>query len=69
VVSGVTRKCLNSLIILGAWTIWIHQNKCVFDGLSPCLTYILAWADEERSRWEATRAKGLCSLTAFAAAP
>jgi hypothetical protein len=47
VVSGVTRKGLNSLIILGAWTIWIHRNKCVFDGLSPCLTYILAWADEE----------------------
>jgi hypothetical protein len=39
VVSGVTRKGLNSLIILGAWTIWIHRNKCVFDGLSPCLTY------------------------------
>jgi hypothetical protein len=29
VVSGVTRKGLNSLIILGAWTIWIHRNKCV----------------------------------------
>jgi hypothetical protein len=69
VVSGVTRKGLNSLIILGAWTIWIHRNKCVFDGLSPCLTYILAWADEERSRWEAAGAKALCSLAASAAAP
>jgi hypothetical protein len=69
VVSCVTRKDLNSLIILGAWTIWIHRNKCVFDGLSPCLTYILAWVDEERSRWEAAGAKGLCSLAASAAAP
>jgi hypothetical protein len=69
VVSGVTRKGLNSLIIMGAWTIWIHQNKYVFDGLSPCLTYILACADEERSRWEAAGAKVLCSLVASVAAP
>jgi hypothetical protein len=28
-VSGDTRKGLNSLIILGAWTIWKHRNDCV----------------------------------------
>ena len=68
-VSGLTRKGLDSLIILGVWTIWNHRNICVFDGLSPCLTSILALADEERSHWEAAGAKGLCSLAASAAAP
>jgi hypothetical protein len=27
--SGLTRKGLNSLIILGAWTIWNHRNRCL----------------------------------------
>jgi hypothetical protein len=66
VVSGLTRKGLDSLIIMGAWD---YQNRCVFDGLSPCLTSILALADEERSRWETAEAKGLCSLAASPAAP
>jgi hypothetical protein len=48
-VSGLTRKGLDPLTILGAWTIWNHQNRCVFDRLSPCLTSILALADEEKS--------------------
>jgi hypothetical protein len=29
------RKGVNSLIILGAWTLWKHQNACVIDGDSP----------------------------------
>jgi hypothetical protein len=33
--SRITRRGLNSLIILGAWTIWNHHNKCVFDGANP----------------------------------
>jgi hypothetical protein len=33
--SGITKEGLNSLIILGAWTIWNHMNKCVFEGASP----------------------------------
>jgi hypothetical protein len=68
VVSGLTRKGFDSLIILGAWTIWNHRNICVFDGLSPCLISILALADEERSLWETAGAKGLCSLAASPAA-
>lgn len=58
------KKGLDSLIIMGAWIIWIHQNRCVFDGMSPSPTSILALADEERSRWKTAGAKGLCSLAA-----
>jgi hypothetical protein len=50
-------------------TIWNHRNRCVFDGLSPCLTSILALADEERNCWEIAGAKGLCSLAASPATP
>ena len=28
-VSGLTRKGLDSLIILGAWLIWKHRNRCL----------------------------------------
>lgn len=33
--SGLTQKGLNSLIVLGAWVIWNHRNRCVFDGAVP----------------------------------
>jgi hypothetical protein len=42
--SGLTRRGLNSLIILGAWTIWNHRNKCVFDGANPSMVEILILA-------------------------
>jgi hypothetical protein len=40
---GLVRKGLNTLIILGAWMLWKHRNRCVFDGVAPsspaCLTH------------------------------
>jgi hypothetical protein len=29
------KKGFNCVVILGAWTLWIQSNKCVFDGASP----------------------------------
>lgn len=35
--SGLILKGLNSLIVLGAWSIWNHRNRCVFYGTAPSL--------------------------------
>jgi hypothetical protein len=31
------RKGFNSIIILGAWCLWLHRNKVVFDGVRPSI--------------------------------
>ena len=36
-VDGQIRKGLNSIIILGTWSIWKHRNHCVFDAILPNL--------------------------------
>jgi hypothetical protein len=34
-------KGLNSLIILGAWAIWNHRNRCVFNGVQPSSSMVI----------------------------
>jgi hypothetical protein len=63
-VNGPVRKGLGSLIILGAWMIWKHRNRCVFDNWTPSLPLILRLADEERRMWELAGAKGLAYMAA-----
>jgi len=58
-VDSEVRKGLNSIIILGAWTIWRHRNDCVFNGASPRLGTALVLAKEEALLWSLARAKGL----------
>jgi hypothetical protein len=62
IVPGLSRKGLDSLIILGAWLIWKHRNKVVFDGVSPSLTMLLNSVNEEREKWEDAGAKCLSYL-------
>ncbi|GJN24972.1 hypothetical protein PR202_gb12751 [Eleusine coracana subsp. coracana] len=45
--SNSLRKKLNSIIILGAWSLWNHRNGCVFRGTSPSLPKTLIMAGEE----------------------
>jgi hypothetical protein len=53
------KKGLNSLIILGAWTLWRHHNDCVFNGATPRLATALVMAGEQIVAWNMARAKGL----------
>jgi hypothetical protein len=61
---GPRRKGLNSMIILGAWILWKHHNRCVLDGAVPSLMATLSQADDERSAWEMAGAKGISFLMA-----
>ena len=64
--SEMLRKGINSLIILGAWTLWTHRNKCVFNGADPSVASALAVAEDERRSWSLEGARGLSLLAAFA---
>jgi hypothetical protein len=60
--SDLVRKGFNSVVILGAWTIWKHRNRCVFDGCNPTLVTTLRMAREEAVLWSMTGAKALSFL-------
>jgi hypothetical protein len=48
---ALTRRGLNSLIILGAWILWNHRNRCVFDGATPNMVDSLILLRNERRMW------------------
>jgi hypothetical protein len=52
IVPRMIKKGLDSLIILGAWMVWKHRNRVVFDGATPDLTLLLRSAEEERHKWQ-----------------
>jgi hypothetical protein len=56
------RKDFNSLVILGAWIIWKHRNRCVFDGCNPSLVVDLQAAREEALLWSLSEIKALSFL-------
>jgi hypothetical protein len=64
VVTGMTKRGLNSRITLGAWMIWKHRNRVVLDGISPNLTLLLELVVEEMQKWQIAGAKGLSFLAA-----
>jgi hypothetical protein len=63
ITSGLVKIGLNSIIVLGAWTICKHHNKCVFDGISPSLAEVLALAAKENRQWVMAGAHRLSHLT------
>jgi hypothetical protein len=63
VVDSDIRKGLNTLITLGAWTIWRHRNDCVFNGATPRLDTTLLLIKEEVELWCLVGVKGISLLT------
>jgi hypothetical protein len=64
IITGEARKGLNSIIILGAWVLWKHKNRCVFDAAPPSLMTALAQDREEKIMWEMAGAKCMSALAA-----
>jgi hypothetical protein len=62
--SDIILQGINSLIILGAWTVWTHRNRCVFDGATLNIARALIIAGEERKLWLMAGARGISLLTA-----
>jgi hypothetical protein len=60
----MTRKGFNSLVILGAWSVWKHRNACVFQRVSPDVGVVLRAAKEEPFWWSLAGAKGITFLQA-----
>jgi hypothetical protein len=61
---GIAAEGLNSLLILGFWTLWNHRNDCVFEMLIPDVASAIRKAEEELELWEMAGAKSLSLLTA-----
>ncbi|GJM96245.1 hypothetical protein PR202_ga13064 [Eleusine coracana subsp. coracana] len=56
------RKGYNTLIVLGAWLLWKHQNVAVFENASPNLSLLVKIFEEESHLWFLAGAKGLQDL-------
>ncbi|GJN04371.1 hypothetical protein PR202_ga21915 [Eleusine coracana subsp. coracana] len=52
----------DSIIILGAWTLWRHRNDCVFNGTSPNIATTLIMAGDEKCMLSLAGAKALTAL-------
>jgi hypothetical protein len=61
------RKGVNSAIILGAWCLWLHRNRVIFDGDSPTIGKVHRRFIDELSLWVLAGAKHLGSLGLAAA--
>lgn len=53
---------MNSLVILGAWTLWKHRNRCVFVGAAPSVARALLLTSEELHLWGMAGARGISYL-------
>jgi len=63
-VDGPVKKRLNSIIILVAWSLWNHCNRCVYDGVQPNLNEVLLSIREELHLWGLAGARGVTHILA-----
>jgi hypothetical protein len=58
-------KRLNSIIILGAWAIWKHRNRCVFSGINPNITEVFCPVKDEINLWTFAGARCVSNILAL----
>jgi hypothetical protein len=56
------RKGFNSVIILGAWCIWLIRNKTIFDGVNPSISLVKWLFLDGLIHWDKAGAKHIDSL-------
>jgi hypothetical protein len=61
------RRGFNSVIVLGAWCLWLHRNRTVFDGVNPSMSIVQRMFLDELVCWGRAGAKHLESLGLAAA--
>ena len=58
----IRKKALNSVIIQGAWCIWLIRNKAVFGAVNPSISSVKRLFLDELICWDKAGAKHLESL-------
>jgi len=46
-VDGLVKKGFDSILVLGAWTIWKHRNHCVFNGITRDVSCVVSVIKED----------------------
>ena len=64
-VADQAKKGLKSVVILVAWSLWNHRNRCVFNGLQPSLNGLISIIRDELPLWELAGARGITHLLAL----
>jgi len=63
-ISAGALRGFNTLVVLGAWTIWMTRNDAVFDRIAPSVDRALLLARDEAELWMLAGAKGLSAMVA-----
>jgi len=63
-VDSQVQKGLNTIIILVAWSIWKHRNRCIFDGVVPDVSCVVSVCKEELRQWSLAGAREVSYLLA-----
>ena len=65
-ISAGVLQGFNTLVVLGAWSIWRTRNDTVFDRIAPSVDRALLLARDEAELWMLAGAKGLSAVVAVA---
>jgi len=58
-VDGLVKKGFDSILVLGAWTIWKHRNHCVFNGITRDVSCVVSVIREDLRQWSFAGARGV----------